>query len=107
MSRELLAGSDTAVCSVVGFPHGDSHPELIIAEAERAMAEGARDRGRPAQGARTRRHADRSHRDGGDPPCGDRSWTAGTPTGGHDGDRCPGGGSCHRLLNPRPIPFNS
>jgi deoxyribose-phosphate aldolase len=41
MSRELLAGSDTAVCSVVGFPHGNSHPELIIAEAERAMAEGA------------------------------------------------------------------
>src|SRR5690606_35809117 len=41
MSRELLAGSETAVCSVVGFPHGNSHPELIIAEAERALGEGA------------------------------------------------------------------
>lgn len=41
MSRDLLAGSDTAVCSVVGFPHGNSHPELVMAEAERAIAEGA------------------------------------------------------------------
>jgi len=41
MSREALAGSETAVCAVVGFPHGNSHPELMVAEALRAIAEGA------------------------------------------------------------------
>jgi deoxyribose-phosphate aldolase len=41
MATEVLAGSDTAVCSVVGFPHGNSHPAVIIAEAERAISEGA------------------------------------------------------------------
>lgn len=41
MARESLAGSRTAVCAVVGFPHGNSHPESIAAEAARAIAEGA------------------------------------------------------------------
>jgi deoxyribose-phosphate aldolase len=41
LAKELLAGSTTAVCAVAGFPHGNSHPEIIIAEAERAIAEGA------------------------------------------------------------------
>lgn len=41
MAREILAGSQTAVCAVVGFPHGNSHPDLIVAEALRAIAEGA------------------------------------------------------------------
>ena len=41
MSRDALAGSDTAVCAVVGFPHGNRHPDLIVAEALRAIAEGA------------------------------------------------------------------
>lgn len=41
LATELLAGSATAVCAVVGFPHGNSHPALIVAEAERAIAEGA------------------------------------------------------------------
>jgi len=41
MSTAALAGSGVAVCAVVGFPHGNSHPELIAAEASRAIAEGA------------------------------------------------------------------
>lgn len=41
MSTAALAGSGVAVCAVVGFPHGNSHPELIAAEATRAIAEGA------------------------------------------------------------------
>ena len=36
-----LAGSDVKVCAVAGFPHGNSHTELIIAEALRACKEGA------------------------------------------------------------------
>lgn len=41
MAREILTGSQTAVCAVVGFPHGNSHPDMIVAEALRAIAEGA------------------------------------------------------------------
>jgi len=41
LSAAALAGSGVAVCAVVGFPHGNSHPELIAAEASRAIAEGA------------------------------------------------------------------
>jgi deoxyribose-phosphate aldolase len=41
MSTAALTGSGVAVCAVAGFPHGNSHPELKIAEAERAIAEGA------------------------------------------------------------------
>ena len=41
MSTAALAGSDVGVCAVVGFPHGNSHPELIAAEAIRAIDEGA------------------------------------------------------------------
>ena len=41
LAAEVLAGSGTAVCSVVGFPHGNSHPEIVVAETERAIAEGA------------------------------------------------------------------
>lgn len=36
-----LEGSDVAVCSVAGFPHGNSHTEIIIAESVRACKEGA------------------------------------------------------------------
>ena len=36
-----LAGSDVLVCAVTGFPHGNSHTGIKIAEAQRAMAEGA------------------------------------------------------------------
>jgi deoxyribose-phosphate aldolase len=41
MSTAALAGSGVAVCAVVGFPHGNSHPETIITEAARAISEGA------------------------------------------------------------------
>jgi deoxyribose-phosphate aldolase len=41
MAREILAGAQTKVCAVVGFPHGNSHPESIAAEASRAITEGA------------------------------------------------------------------
>ena len=41
LSAAALAGSGVAVCAVAGFPHGNSHPDLIMAEAVRAIAEGA------------------------------------------------------------------
>jgi deoxyribose-phosphate aldolase len=41
LAAEVLAGSGVGVCAVAGFPHGNSHPELIAAEAGRAIAEGA------------------------------------------------------------------
>jgi deoxyribose-phosphate aldolase len=41
MAAKLLAGSDTLVCAVVGFPHGNNHPEITLTELERAVAEGA------------------------------------------------------------------
>ena len=40
-STRILAGSKVGVCAVAGFPHGNSHVGIKIAEAERAMAEGA------------------------------------------------------------------
>ncbi|MEO6002031.1 MAG: deoxyribose-phosphate aldolase [Opitutus sp.] len=40
-AAKALSGSAVAVCSVVGFPHGNGHPEIIVLEAERAIAEGA------------------------------------------------------------------
>lgn len=41
MAAELLAGTDVKVCAVAGFPHGNSHTGIIIAEALRACKEGA------------------------------------------------------------------
>lgn len=41
MAAEALAGSGVGVCAVAGFPHGNGHVSLKIAEAERAIAEGA------------------------------------------------------------------
>jgi deoxyribose-phosphate aldolase len=41
LAAELLAGSGVGVCAVAGFPHGNSHPDLIAAESVRAIAEGA------------------------------------------------------------------
>jgi deoxyribose-phosphate aldolase len=38
---DLLVGSDVLVCAVAGFPHGNSHTDLKIAEAERSIREGA------------------------------------------------------------------
>ncbi len=41
LSTEVLAGSGVGVCAVAGFPHGNSHVGLKIAETERGIAEGA------------------------------------------------------------------
>ena len=41
LAAEILRGSETAVCAVVGFPHGNSHPEIIATEAGLAIVEGA------------------------------------------------------------------
>ena len=41
MSSEALAGSDVGVCAVAGFPHGNSHVSIKVAEAEKAIDEGA------------------------------------------------------------------
>ena len=41
LAARILAGSDVKVCAVAGFPHGNSHTEIIIAEAVRACREGA------------------------------------------------------------------
>jgi deoxyribose-phosphate aldolase len=41
MAVGALAGSGVGVCAVAGFPHGNSHRSLKIAEAERAIGEGA------------------------------------------------------------------
>jgi len=41
LAADLLAGSDVAVGTVVGFPHGGNHVEIKIAEAQRACDEGA------------------------------------------------------------------
>ena len=38
---KLLAGSDTKVCTVIGFPHGNSHVSIKVMEAELAAADGA------------------------------------------------------------------
>ncbi|MCX6030159.1 MAG: deoxyribose-phosphate aldolase [Chloroflexi bacterium] len=41
LAREILAGSDVAVGAVIGFPHGGSHIEVKLHEAELALADGA------------------------------------------------------------------
>ncbi len=41
LARELLAGSDVAVGTVIGFPHGGSRIEVKLREAEVALADGA------------------------------------------------------------------
>ncbi|MGE5599749.1 MAG: deoxyribose-phosphate aldolase [Bacteroidota bacterium] len=41
MARAILAGSDVAVCAVIGFPHGNSTTGLKAAEAEAAVLAGA------------------------------------------------------------------
>jgi deoxyribose-phosphate aldolase len=41
LAAGLLAGSDVAVGTVVGFPHGNSTTAVKVAEARQAMADGA------------------------------------------------------------------
>lgn len=40
LAREVLAGSDVAVCPVIGFPHGNSTTAIKVKEAEAAAKEG-------------------------------------------------------------------
>jgi deoxyribose-phosphate aldolase len=40
-AREILFGSDVGVCSVIGFPHGNSTTRLKVAETEAAIDDGA------------------------------------------------------------------
>src|SRR5262249_49853135 len=42
-AAELLAGSEVAVCTVIGFPHGGHLPAVKVFESERAMDDGARE----------------------------------------------------------------
>ncbi len=42
-AAELVAGSDVLVCSVIGFPHGNSHTSIKVQETLLALAEGARE----------------------------------------------------------------
>ena len=41
MSREALAGSQVQVCSVIGFPHGNSRTGVKVSEAVQAVKDGA------------------------------------------------------------------
>jgi deoxyribose-phosphate aldolase len=43
LAKEILAGSDVKVGTVVGFSHGNSRVEVKLKEAELAIAEGAID----------------------------------------------------------------
>jgi len=40
---QLLQGTDVLVCSVIGFPHGNSHTSIKVLETELAIREGARE----------------------------------------------------------------
>src|SRR5579884_3028186 len=42
-AAEILAGSTVAVGTVVGFPHGGHVTDIKVAEAERALDDGARE----------------------------------------------------------------
>ena len=39
--KEQLKESDVAICSVIGFPLGSTHPKVKVFEAEQAVSEGA------------------------------------------------------------------
>lgn len=41
MASEMLEGSDVMVCTVVGFPHGNSRVDVKVYETERAIDDGA------------------------------------------------------------------
>jgi len=41
MAADLLQGSDVMVCTVVGFPHGNSRVDVKVFETERAIDDGA------------------------------------------------------------------
>ena len=41
LAKQLLAGSDVAVCAVIGFPHGNSTIDIKVAEAQQVIRDGA------------------------------------------------------------------
>ena len=41
LAAELLAGSPTLVCTVIGFPHGSAATAVKVCEAQQAVADGA------------------------------------------------------------------
>lgn len=41
MARDLLVGSDVLVCTVIGFPHGNSRIEIKVQETLAGIADGA------------------------------------------------------------------
>ncbi len=41
MAAEMLEGSDVMVCTVIGFPHGNSRVDVKVFETERAIDDGA------------------------------------------------------------------
>ncbi len=41
MATEMLAGSDVMVCTVIGFPHGNSRVDVKVFECEKAIEDGA------------------------------------------------------------------
>lgn len=43
LAADVFAGTDVAVCAVAGFPHGNSHTAIKVAESIRAIDEGARE----------------------------------------------------------------
>lgn len=40
-AKEILKGSGVGICSVIGFPHGNSQTEIKVKETELAIADGA------------------------------------------------------------------
>lgn len=41
MAKKLLDGSDVKVCTVIGFPHGNSMIDIKVAETKKAIEDGA------------------------------------------------------------------
>jgi len=41
LAKEVLAGSDVGICSVIGFPHGNSTTSIKVKESEAAVQDGA------------------------------------------------------------------
>jgi len=41
LAVEILSGTDVGVCTVIGFPHGNSKPNVKIFETEQAINDGA------------------------------------------------------------------
>ena len=41
MAADMLAGTDVMVCTVIGFPHGNSRVDVKVYETEKALEDGA------------------------------------------------------------------